>query len=117
MKSLCILIALLFLQATLSEARAGIACDAVFSACVETVKVPAVCWSARQACINSCGKDGPLCQYYNNYEAVAQWVCSEGSNFLTCSQHDQEALSDVNEWCASSDSDRFGVTTYPGTWC
>jgi hypothetical protein len=115
MKSLSILIAVLFLQASLSEARAGIACDAVFSACVKTIDVPAVCWAARQAFINACGKTGPLCQNYNNYAAVAQWVCRAGSNF--CSQHDQDALSDVNDWCKSADAKRFGVITYPGSWC
>jgi len=117
MKSLCILIAVLFLQASLSEAREGIACDDVFYACVEIVDVPAVCWAARQACINACGKTGPLCQSYNNYAAVAQYVCGGGSRFFTCSKHDKDALSDVNEWCKSADAKRFGVTTSPGSWC
>ncbi len=119
MKSLSIMIGVLFLQASLSEVRAGTACDGVFSACVKTIDVPAVCWAARVACITNCGKDGPLCQSYGDMRAVAKYVCrgGGGSNFFTCSQHDKDALSDVDEWCKSADSKRFGVTTYPGTWC
>ncbi len=43
MKSLSILIAVLFLQASLSEAST--ACDGVYSSCIETIDVFSVCWA------------------------------------------------------------------------
>ncbi len=110
MKSLSILIAVIFLQASLSEA--GTACDGVYHSCGNTIGVASVCWAARQACITNCGENGPLCQQYGDMRAVAQWVCNGGARFY-CSQNDLSYFADVVEWCKGSDSDRFGVTFYP----
>lgn len=110
MKSLCILIAVLFLQASLSEAST--ACDGVYSNCIQTIDVFSVCWAGYQACITNCGRNGPLCQQYGDMRAVAQWVCNRGARFY-CRENDYDAFADVIEWCKGSDSDRFGVTTYP----
>ncbi len=112
------IIFLIFISIAVQPVFSSLACDGVFSACMATIKVPSVCWTARLTCIAACGEAGPLCHEYGNINAVAQWVCGGGSSqVLTCSQNDQKILSKVIDWCQSSEAKRYGVISFPGWFC
>lgn len=109
---------LIIVSIAVTPVLSGLACDGVFAACIAAIKVPAVCWTAKLACIATCGEAGPLCQSYGNMNSVAQWVCGGGSSqVLSCSRNDQRTLSEVIDWCRSGAAKKYGVTGFPGWWC